>query len=299
MLLPFRFAVFSAEEVKEKFGASSVLLNDKIFTTDKTEGCTVLCGGKLQLMAIDVDGKVDGVHKVVEEGCVLVVENHPCVTVFLRGETRFWEVSEFEFDDIGLANYITTSFLEESTLDALNEKFAETSTVTLEGFLQKSILEFLSIEDTCKIGPADYRSFSVLKEVDEVSKLMVSSAFRKYLEGLTGLSLSPATRPPLARVLKSAGDYQILHGNYSEPFGVDCIFSYYPGKVDGFQWFEDVCGRIHYLDEDGTEILEVSNSSNCLTLVYRTEDVVRFLENVKGVDNSPLIQVLFTFPVLE
>lgn len=299
MLLPFRFAALSAEKAKEKFGDSGVVLNDKIFATDNTDGFTVLSGGRLQLMAIDLDGKVDGVYMIVEEGQVLVVENHPSVTVFLRGEARCWNISEFEFEEISLDNYISKSHLEESTLDAMNEKFAESSTVTLEGFLQKSILDSLSIKNTCRIGPADYRSFSVLKEADEVSRLMVSSAFRKYLEDLTGLSLSPATRPPLARVLQAAGDYQILHGNYSEPFGVDCIVNYYPGKVDGFQWSEDTCGRIHYLDEEGTEILEVSNSSNSLTLVYRTEGVVRFLENVKGIDNPPLLQVLITFPVLE
>lgn len=106
-------------------------------------------------------------------------------------------------------------------------------------------------------------------------------------------------RPPFARVLSSAGDYQILHGNYSEPSGLDCIFTIYPGQQDGFEWPEDVCGRIHYLDDEGTEIFEVPNTSNAFTLVYRTENVVRFLENVKGIDHPPLVQVVVTYSVLE
>lgn len=300
MLLPFRHVILPAKEAIERFGEPHEVFINKIFTTGKTEGCTLLMASKLQLMGLDVDGKVHGVYETVEEDQVLVVENHPNLTVFLKeGACKIWKIDGFEFEDVVLSKCITEHYLKEPTLDALNEKFAESSMVSLDGFLQKNSLESINITETVRIGPADYRSFAVLKQVDAVSKLLVSVAFRKYIEDLTGLPLSPATRPPLGRVLEAAGDYQILHGNYSEPVGVDCIFNFYPNQVDGFQWPEETCGRIHYLDEEGTEILEISNASNSLTLVYRTEGVVRFLENVKGTSNQPLFQVLITYPVLE
>jgi hypothetical protein len=87
-----------------------------------------------------------------------------------------------------------------------------------------------------------------------------------------------------------------LHGKYSEPSGLDLILNIYADE-DCVEWSENACGRVHYLDEDGSEIFQVPIQNNTLTLVYRTEEVGRFLENVKGTGHVPLFQVIGSYVV--
>ncbi len=273
-------------------------VNDRgFFQCKSSEGFTLVEGGNFKIMALNIDGEVDGVFEEFFQETI-ILQNHLNLTLFVEN-VRIWNLSgiveELPFVPSSLAQFITEQLLLECEIDSLNLKFAAQSAVTIKNFSNIK----MSFGGNFRAGPSDYRSFLVESEANEICDLFTNSNFIKYLSEVTGLPLGLPITPPFSRILSSAGDYQILHGNYAEGLGLDCIFTYYPGNEDGFEWSEEIFGHIHYLDEEGSEIFQVPNSSNSLTLVYRTEGVVRFLENIKGINNPPLIQVLATFSVLD
>ena len=272
--------------------------SDVFFKCKTFEGFTLVEGEKFKLMALNIDGEADGIYEEFLNACV-IFQNHPSLTLLVESARIFnitvEAAAENPFKATELQKFINSIHLKEEAIDAMNAKFAEASTLTIEAFSTIN-----PIDGECfRVGPADYRSFQVEREANDICQLFTNSDFIKYFAEVTGLPLGLPITPPFARVLSSSGDYQILHGNYSEPFGLDVVFTFYPGKQDCFEWSEEVCGHIHYLDQEGSEIFQVPNSSNSLTLVYRTEGVVRFLENIKGENNPKLIQVLATFSILE
>jgi hypothetical protein len=268
---------------------------------------TLVGPGNFQIMSLDIDGEVDGVYmEFIEQSeslissyrTSIIIQNHPCLVLKVEN-ARIWTIScelvETPLDVSSLIPFIDFSHMNESAIENYSSLFVEASALTIEHFSKFQ----LNVGQVFRVGPADYRSFFVERDANAMCKIFANVTFIKYLSEITKLPLGLPLTPPFSRILSSAGDYQILHGNYSESTGLDCIFTFYPGKNDGFEWKDEVCGHIHYLDEDGSEIFKVPNSSNSLTIVYRNGGVVRFLENIKGTKNLELVQVLATFPVLE
>lgn len=270
---------------------------------------------QLDLFHVTIDGHHQGIAESIAltQSSAVVICNHPCVRFCLYPESIADIISVVPKSSVSLAPcselgeivpflrpFIRPEHISADCIAQYAAQFVDSSMLVLHDFFLDEALQplhaILSYETLVRIGPADYRSFRVARHSTTLCDLLCTPALISWLAVVTGLPLLHPAVPVYLRVLESGGDYQILHGNYSEPFGLDIIFSYHIGEPAGAEWPQDACGRVHYLDESGSEILQVSHASNSLTLVYRTEGVVRFTENVKGT-HRPLVQLLGTYTV--
>lgn len=312
--------------IKERFGVdlrnnqieksdSRIEKNEGHFYKTSTEvGFTLLKSKKsfiISIFALDLDGTADGIETElkVTSDYVFIIKNHPYafLKIFSKCPVEV-EVIKVK-DESNLSSFETSKHkeylseminpihIQDDSIQKYSDEFFEKSILILDNFFAVSF-NFDNVETWPRAGPADYRSFKYNLKDDEISSFMNSKEFITWLSSVTGLPLLHPAVPIYTRCLQSAGDYQILHGNYSEPLGLDVIYSNYPSN-DFKEWPETVCGRIHYLNNSGDEILQVNPVNNSLTIVYRTEGCSRFTENIKGIPEIPLFQTIGIYSVAE
>lgn len=314
-LINDNFGSFLTDEKIEKSVYKIDKDEAKFYKTSKDAGFTLFRSNQsfhASFFALDLDGTADGIEKElkVTSDHVLIVKNHHLAFIkfILKCEVNV-EIIKVKDESIlsnfetalhykeNLCKVINQIHIEEDSIQKYSDEFFEKSILTLDNFFSVSF-NVGDVDSWPRAGPADYRSFKYNLMDNEISSLMKSKEFITWLSSITGLPLLHPAVPIYIRCLQSAGEYQILHGNYSEPLGLDLIYSYYPLK-DFEEWPEKVCGRIHYLNDGGDEIFQVNPINNSLTIVYRTEGCSRFTENVKGLPEINLFQAIGIYSVAE
>lgn len=297
--------------------------NSQILKSGSSLGFTILhsvSDFKCNILASNIDLAFDGVFEevLICPGTAFVLENHIVACLNISNPSKVEVISLLTKDEVTLSNcfslhdtinedylslWINHDHFLESNLNNYCDTFIEDSVITITNFLRpEKIIEILSSQSDHKAwelaGPTDYRCFRVNNEFnnEDISTFFMSVSFKSWLSKLTGLPIVHPASPIYTRCLESPGNYQILHGNYSEPFGIDLIFNYY-AKESFQEWSESFCGRVHYLDNEGNEIFQVSPQNNSLTIVYRSEGCSRFTENIKGFPEFPLFQSIAIFRI--
>ena len=323
-MLPFKYEVVPRQEnvlqlinkafeysfSQEDFEISTKKLHKKdrdFYNSTDGAGFTVFSSEKelpILIFHLDLDGSADGEGEKFKlfTHQFLILKNHPKACIKFSGSVT---VSSFlAKDESILARFDIEPFKEKlfgllnpvhCDLDAISkysEIFYEKSIFTLENVFTVPI-NLERWEYWPRSGPADYRSFKY--SFNDIG-CMENPEFIVWLSAITGLPLLQPALPIYTRCLEAAGDYQILHGNHSEPYGLDVISSFY--LTENYrEWPESACGRIHYLNDTGDEIFHVNPLNNSITIVYRTEGCTRFTENVKGIPEIPLFQTIATYTV--
>lgn len=315
-LINERFECCLTEEKVKKLDKKVEKKEASFCMISKDVGFTILKSKKsfnTSFFALDLDGTADGIEKEfkVKSDHVLIIKNHPFA--YLKISSKYQVEVEVEVinvkDETFLSNFETSKHKEslskfinqihfqDDSIQQYSAEFYEKSVLTLENVFVVPF-NFEDVESWPRAGPADYRSFKYNLKDDEISSFMKSQEFITWLSSVTGLPLLHPVVPVYTRCLQAAGDYQILHGNYSEPLGLDVIYSSYESS-DLKEWPESYLGRIHYLNDSGDEIYQVNPVRNSLTIVYRTEGCSRFTENVKGLPEIPLFQTIGIYSIAE
>lgn len=314
-LLNAKFGSFLTDEKIEKYFYKIDKDEENFYKTSKDAGFTLFKSNKsfhASFFALNLDGTADGIEKElkVTSDNVLIVKNHPLAFIKFSLKCKV-DVEIIKVKDESILSSFETAFnykenlckrinqihIEADSIQKYLDEFYEKSILTLDNFFSVSC-NFGDVKKWPRAGPADYRSFKYNLKDDDISSLMMGKEFITWLSSITGLPLLHPAVPVYTRCLQAAGDYQILHGNYSEPLGLDVIYSYYPLN-DFKKWPEKVCGRIHYLNDGGDEIFQVNPVNNSLTIVFRTEGCSRFTENVKGFPEIHLFQTIGIYSVAE
>lgn len=263
----------------------------------------------VSLFALDLDGNADGISQTLtfRKDQFFVFKNHPSAYFKFDSNSRIEVVyyklkdelslSTDQFSAEALSKNIAEIHLNDEAIKKYSDEFYEKSMITLKNVLPNPSNSFCNVDSWKRAGPADYRSFKYNTDSAHlIHNLMKSKEFMAWLSAITGLPLLFPSLPIYTRCIQAAGDYQILHGNYSEPFGLDVIYNF-SLQNDGKEWNEKSCGLIHYLNDSGDEIFQVSPIFNSLTIVYRTEGCSRFTENVKGFSEMILLQTISIYSV--
>lgn len=327
-MLPFEYKVVGRQEnflnsINSSFGCAfdedkfeiktKVLQKQelKFYKCTNEAGFTVFSFKKnfmIQVFGLDLDGSAEGISDsiTVKPDNIFILKNHPktCFIISEKVEASVYKVKDesslasFDFSpfNCSLTKFLNTTYVDAENIQKYCDEFCEKSILTLNNIFSCPV-SCENYESWPRAGPSDFRSFKYTFYQSSAITFMNSKEFMTWLSAITGLPLLYPEVPIYTRCLQAAGDYQILHGNYSEPYGLDVIFSFYPSK-DSLEWPEETCGRIHYLNDAGDEIFQVNPLHNSLTLVYRTEGCTRFTENVKGFPTCPLFQTIAVYTVV-
>ena len=316
--LPFRFCVAQKQTLADGSldsvqSVSVAILQKHIEFVNAHISYTVVHCPKepfrVKAYAPDIDGQFSSLAfcLTITPDQVFICESHPLAQLHFNHEKAEQVAVVLAKNPVhrptALPTQIAEKYCHRATMLLLSEEFADSSLLHFPSFFSSETLASMARELESmtfhRVGPVDYRCLDVCLDSSLLTTFFSSPSFVKWLSKTTGLDLLFPQRPVHVRRIASAGDYQILHGNYSEPAGLDIIFNWIPSLPDHSEWPEDCLGRIHYLDEDGVELFQAPQYSNCLVLVYRTAGVERFTENVRGQHNPPLYQVLATFAVAD
>ena len=320
-LINDNFGTFLTDEKIEKSIFKLKKDEGNFYKTSNAVGFTLFKSNKSSFnssfFSLDLDGTADGIEKElkVTSDHVLIVKNHPFAfikfslkceidveIIKVKDESILCKIHDenscknHDTNSCNSCKIINEIHIKPNSIQKYSDEFYEKSILTLDNFFTNSFNNFEDVESWQRAGPADFRNFKYNLKDNEINSLMKCKEFITWLSSVTGLPLLHPAVPVYTRCLQSAGDYQILHGNYSEPLGLDVIYSFYPLK-DFKEWPEKFCGRIHYLNDSGDEIFQVNPVNNSLTIVYRTEGCSRFTENVKGSPDIHLFQTIGIYSV--
>ncbi|KAG0718355.1 Prolyl 3-hydroxylase OGFOD1 [Chionoecetes opilio] len=213
------------------------------------------------------------------------------------------------FEEVDFYTWINPMYLDTEMQKEIRKKFCSESELQLENFLTEEAYEKLCLALRGKdvaweyTGPANMQHYEVLapdnvpQEIKECQQFMGCEAFFLVLSQLTGLklhSMAPqdeedeeepgtAVSNPLCRVEAqrwSHGCHTLIRDDCVEQrAALDAYL--YTGVSEA--WQQDMGGHVTYItrDED-EELLTVIPRSNCLSLVYRDAQTLRFTKYINA-----------------
>eukprot|EP00795_Rhopilema_esculentum_P004259 gene4259-20454_t len=262
-----------------------------------------------------------GVSEVLsKEKCRLSVsgwfygESIPRPPTYIQ-ERKLPEVGKKLEDEI-LLKWINPMYLDSEIVDAIQNQLEENSEIQLDDFLLEErymevLRELESSENEWKMnGPANKRKYETIEYDDKLSPnlkslvdLMHSEPMFKLLTKLTGLNLAvldadnnkesvsgtsskadqeKASAPSCCSEVRrwARGSYTLMHD--SDPalkeFALDAMLFF---RCDN--WDPSFGGFTSYIaDSEDEELLTICPTSNCLTLVYRDKETVRFVKHINA-----------------
>ncbi|XP_065069559.1 prolyl 3-hydroxylase OGFOD1-like [Rhopilema esculentum] len=230
-------------------------------------------------------------------------------------ERKLPEVGKKLEDEI-LLKWINPMYLDSEIVDAIQNQLEENSEIQLDDFLLEErymevLRELESSENEWKMnGPANKRKYETIEYDDKLSPnlkslvdLMHSEPMFKLLTKLTGLNLAvldadnnkesvsgtsskadqeKASAPSCCSEVRrwARGSYTLMHD--SDPalkeFALDAMLFF---RCDN--WDPSFGGFTSYIaDSEDEELLTICPTSNCLTLVYRDKETVRFVKHINA-----------------
>ncbi|KAH6569195.1 hypothetical protein BASA62_005031 [Batrachochytrium salamandrivorans] len=191
-----------------------------------------------------------------------------------------------------LQHWINPTYLSSKSMEAIQLKMCQDSTVELQQFLKpdqykllRDAMDMASFDHL--LGPANIQRVRVMGDtavpaqphlhiIDDFTSMLTSSYFSVYIESITGILLK---HQPTTFQLRSfsAGDYTLMHDGGVEPVGIDVVYSCPGGPVntpwDDTHW----SGGMHYIADKET-LLSIFPTENTLFVVYRDPGTMRFVK---------------------
>ncbi|OMH82767.1 Prolyl 3-hydroxylase OGFOD1 [Zancudomyces culisetae] len=211
-------------------------------------------------------------------------------------------------------NFINERYLKKDVIEKVLDKFIENSCIELHSFLKDDVYaDFISVMGGTEgvwsenyVLPPNLRRYNALLEPEcyrkiaqkskktmETIAFLKSKHFSNYLSAITGLEYSKA----IYEFRKfDTGSYTLLHDHYSEPNGLDVIFSFMPfnSKDDSSGlsvatsvWDDDSWGGLTHYTDSVDELKRFSPGANKLVLVYRDTGVKKFVRYTTNAANCP------------
>lgn len=178
------------------------------------------------------------------------------------------------------------------------EEFVENSFVQMpfELVAGKQLIEELSnlpLKSWRQMGPFDYRRFHIMDipvlstgVLGEIMEYLKGDEFLQWVQGFSGLAIKGLQQLNFRRL--QPGDYQILHGDYEEPLGLDIVVTLIdnPAGNDCDELaIAQEGGNMIYLSE-GEQVASVLLRHSTMALAYRVEGCTRFMSYIPL--NAPL-----------
>jgi len=231
-----------------------------------------------------------------------------------------------EIDEDQFYSWINPSYLDPETQGDIQTKFEESSEISLPGFLSgeqySAVCRALQAHSKWEtVGPPDRRSCQVMagnscQVIDTCRKLFTSEPFFLLLSNLTGLKLHslapedseeeneedeekvPKVYNPRCRggfFSWSPGCYSLIRDDDQEQaeYALDLRMCF---NMSG--WTEEMGGQTSYIARgEDEELVTVEPEENCLSLVYRDKDSLKFVKyvNSKVKDINNFHDVAFTY----
>ncbi|KAJ3381182.1 Prolyl 3-hydroxylase ogfod1 [Lobulomyces angularis] len=228
------------------------------------------------------------------------------VTPFLNKSIRE-KVIDISFDDneslenkeILLSDFINPVYLTEESIQTIQEKFLETSSIELTLFFKKEKFEILKnivFDEKLKsnfelIGPPSLQNYKTLKfikdlEVINLMKFLRSSTFTSYIETLTSVNIKKQQIKNVEIRKFSSSCYTLMHDQAYETGNRLDIYFHFNSQNERINGG----GEIHYVYD--TETLKtITRIANTLSLVYLEEGVQRFVKYKNALDKGELIDI--------
>ncbi|KJE97777.1 2-oxoglutarate and iron-dependent oxygenase [Capsaspora owczarzaki ATCC 30864] len=217
-----------------------------------------------------------------------------------------------EDDNLLLSEWLNPVYLKAQSRVRVHEQFVRESSINLQQFLRAEVLGPLMAQlwqlsnqrnrahgsVWQAVGPPHKRSYDTLADSDAIMptsplgrylRFLRSHAFRGLLAELTGLDrLESFNARELLRRVQSGCYTLIDDGDTAEVAPALDVFLFLPGLETMHSnaevvWDTAYGGWISYLARDqDEELITVMPTANSLSLVYRTEDALRFVKYVNS-----------------
>ena len=229
-----------------------------------------------------------------------------------------------ETDDDILLEWVNPMYLDIGIVDAIQSQLEEDSEIQLADFLIEEKYELIKSELlTSKLtweskGPANKRNYSIFIKEDATIAPTLQSCFEflhskplfKLLSRLTGLDLSHDDKDGQgdSDAPSSSSAFQNVPDKCSEPkccgeirkWSHDCYTLMYDNDPEGSEfaldamlyfaceeWQTEFGGFTSYIaNGEDEELLTVNPTANCLALVCRDKDTLRFVKHINSKCNS-------------